>query len=266
MAWDGSSVVLVPGEPLTVLRASDVGGSIDAALLWAAQGGRTIALPAAAGGGAWAVACSTASTRFVAYGSLTELRVAALGASFDARTLTQQPADLVAPLDDAEPGRDHLRLICDENVARLLYSDRDHVLQQVSCTAESCAPAREVARDVAEFSAVQRREQTLLAFQAGPQAPTIKVLRIDEQGSPMGTPSIVGSCWEPLGGLCGTPTLVAAPERVVLLNRDGPDMLGLETVNGGGSFTSLSGFAVKTSFEDSTTSPLQQHRKRKGID
>jgi hypothetical protein len=262
-----SSATLVAGEPLAVLRASDAADGVAASLTWLINPVQSTTLAPAAGSGAWALACSARETRWLAYGSSRELRISAARLASGAQALTAQPVDLAAVLDENDGSRDRVRLACSEQGARLFYIDRAQVLSQITCAADSCEPAREVARDIAQFSVAQRGASSLLAYQAGPSAPTIKLLRLDEHGAALAPPAIVASCWEPLGGMCGIPTLVSANERIVLLARDGPDLLALETGNEGHSFTSLSGFsATNRSFDPGTTSPLEQHRKRKGIE
>ena len=53
---------------------------------------------------------------------------------------------------------------------------------------------------------------------------------------------------------------------MILLARDGPDLLALETTDEGRSFGQLSGFRRQAAFETSTTAPLQQHRRKKGLE
>jgi hypothetical protein len=273
------SATLVAGEPLAVLYASDgatVGDGVQASVRWTGEPTRNLPLETAAGSGAWAVACTAQSARFLAYGSSSEVRVASLKHAANAadavsvRTLTTQTlpsARIEAPIDATTTGKDHVRLVCTEQQARLLYVDDAQVLWQVQCSAaaNSCEAAREVARDVLEFSALQRGELTILAFHGGPRSPTVRVLRLDEHALPMGQPSVVASCWEPSGGMCGRTTLVGDNERVLLLTRDGADVLALETGNNAYSFTTLSGFAVEHGAERDTVAPLQQYRKRKGM-
>ncbi|MET0388953.1 MAG: hypothetical protein ABW321_23470 [Polyangiales bacterium] len=260
------SATVVAGEPVAVLRAADAEQGVSADLTWTSAPGQTLALPPAAGSGAWVTACSAGDARFLAYGSTTEVHVASLSAEPSVRSLGQQPIVIDAPIDERDRARDKTRLVCTEQQARFFYLDPARVLWQVSCAADSCQAPREVSRDVSGFSVVQRGAISVVAFHAAPTTPTIRLLRLDEQGAPMGEPAIVASCWEPLGGVCGTPTLVSAPERVILLSRDGPDMLALETINEGASYTTLSGFSVRRSLDASTTSPLEQHRRKKGMD
>jgi hypothetical protein len=66
--------------------------------------------------------------------------------------------------------------------------------------------------------------------------------------------------------MCGTATLVADEQRMILTARDRSDLLALESTDGGKTFTTLSGLAGAGTIEQSTTSPLEQHRRRKGID
>ena len=66
--------------------------------------------------------------------------------------------------------------------------------------------------------------------------------------------------------MCGIPSLIADPHRLVLTARDRSDLLALESTDGGVSFTTLSGLVGAAKIEQSTTSPLKQHRVRKGLE
>jgi len=268
-AAETASVSLVQGEPLAVLRASDTPEGVTAAVSVigdAAAPVTTLPLETAAGSGAWAVTCTSEGRRHLAYGSSSELRIAALSDGPSIAQRHAQSVQLERPLDAEDRARDRVRLECAAEQARLFFLDQAHVLWQVDCAANSCQPARELVREVAQFSVVQRGARSVVAFHSGPSAPVIRVLRLDEHGAPLAPPSVVASCWDPLGGMCGVANLVGDKERVVLLARDGPDMLALETGNEGYSFSSLSGFGTSRSTTRDATAPLQQHRQRKGID
>ena len=153
----------------------------------------------------WTAACAAGADRFVAYGSSSELRVQHYADGPNAQQLTAQHIELGAPLDPDDSGGDRLRFLCEDGHAQLLFIAKDLSLQELACDKSTCTPARALTKNVAEFDAVRRRGLTLIAYQQGPVAPTIKLLRLDEQGKLAGNPSIVGTCWEPLGGMCGRP-------------------------------------------------------------
>ena len=260
-----SSATLVHGEPMSVLRATQTAAGVEASLTLTSQPARTLSFETVPGEQPWSVACTAGSDRFVAYGSSSELRVQHYAEGPSAQQLTAQQIALGAPLDPDDSAGDRLRFLCEDGRAQLLFVAKDLSLQELSCDRTKCSEARVLTKNVAEFDAVRRRGLTMIAYQQGPTAPTIKLLRLDEQGKPVAPPSIVGTCWDPLGGMCGRPTLVSDAQRTALLTRDGPDLLALETTNDGRTFATLSGVAVRT-HESNTLTPLQQHRKRKGME
>jgi hypothetical protein len=117
---------------------------------------------------------------------------------------------------------------------------------------------------VSTISALPTAEGYLLAL--GNPADQVRVLRVDRTGAPLAAPLAPAACFEPPNGMCGTPSLVADAQRIVLVARDRSDLLALESTDGAKSFVTLSGLAGTGTIEQSTTSPLEQHRKRKGID
>jgi hypothetical protein len=261
-----SSATLLRGEPVAVLRATQTAAGVEASLTLTGQTARTLALETVPGEKPWTAACSAGADRFIAYGSSSELRVQRYREGASAKLLTSQQLDVGVPLDPDDSAGDRLRLLCEDGHAQLLFIAKDLSLRELSCDADSCKPARTLTERVAEFDAVRRRGLTLIAYQQGPLAPTVKLLRLDETGQPVGEPSIVGTCWEPLGGMCGRPILVADDQRTALLTRDGPDLLALETVNDGRTFSTLSGIAINRTVDSSSLTPLKQHRKRKGME
>ena len=259
-----ASAMLFAGEPLVVLRAIDSGAAVEAALVVAGQSVQTLPLAPAAGSGAWVAGCSAGAARWLAYGSSSELRLARWqGAA--AQPLTAASAELGAPIDPNAAARDKLLVLCTEGLARVLYVDAKQVLRQITCAPERCGAPSELAPAVAQVSAVQRQDVTVLAYYESALSPTIKLLRLDELGRPFAPASVAGSCWEPLGGLCGASTLIADAQRVALLTRDGPDLLALESANTGRTWGTLSGFQQRAAPDSGSASPMQQHRLRKGL-
>jgi hypothetical protein len=261
-----TSATLVRGEPVAVLRATQTPSGIEASLTLTAAPARTLVFEKVPGEKPWTAACSAGPDRYVAYGSSTQLRVQRYADGPNAQSLTAQSIELGAPLDPEDSGGDRLRLLCEAGRAQLLFITKDLNLQELSCDQTGCTAARPLTKNVAEFDAVLRRGLSLIAYQQGPMAPAIKLLRLDEKGQPVGNPSIVATCWEPRGGMCGRPILIADAQRTALLTRDGPDLLALETVNDGRTFATLSGIAVNRTIDSSVLTPLQQHRRKKGMD
>jgi hypothetical protein len=260
-----SSATLVRGEPVAVLRATETQAGTEASFTLT-QPSRTLALESVAGDKPWTAACTAGSDRFLAYGSSKELRLQRFSDGESPHALATLHIELGEPLDPDDSGADRLRLLCEDGHAELMYIAKDLSLQSLHCDRSSCKEPQTLTKNVAEFDAVLRRGLTLIAYQQGPLAPTIKLLRLDDQGALAGQPTIVATCWEPLGGMCGRPTLIADAQRTALLTRDGPDLLALESVNDGRTFSTLSGLAVSRAIDPSALTPMQQHRKRKGIE
>ena len=259
-----SSATLVLGEPLGVLRVLDNLERVDAALMLAGESVQTLPLAPAAGSGGWVSACSTGGVRWLAYGSSSELRVARADGP-KVQQLTEAKVELSDPIDATDAARDKLRVLCTEQLARVLFVDRAEALHQVTCSASTCGAPSQLAPKVRQFSAVQRDDVSVIAFYESPLAPTIKLLRLEAQGRAFAPAMVVGACWEPLGGLCGTSYLTADAQRIALLTRDGPDLLVLESANTGRTWSTLSGFQQRPGLGAGSSDPMQQHRRRKGL-
>jgi hypothetical protein len=258
-----STATLLAGEPLAVLRAVDGDAGVEAALVLAGASVQTLPLPPAAGSSGWVTGCSAGAARWLAYGSRDELHVARAQDSA-VTPLTAAAVELEQPIDPSDGARDQLLLLCTDQLARVLFVDRSKVLRQVTCTPALCGEPRELAPQVQQLSAVQRDDVTVLSYYEGPLSPTIKLLRLDGMGKPLAPAVVVGSCWEPLGGLCGTSKLIGDAQRLALMTRDGPDLLVLESTNTGRSWGVLSGFQQRTAI-GSGSDPMQQHRLKKGL-
>jgi hypothetical protein len=259
-----SSVTLLPGEPSAVLYAVETAEGVVARLTCGAEHNEPLQLPAASGTGPWALGCTLGETQYLAYGSSSQLRIWRTDAVRGNQELAVHDVALLAPLHDDNPALDHVRMLCDAGHAHLLFTTDRQELEQISCDAQSCSPARSVANDVAGYSAVTDGDALVVAFAGILQAAVVRVLRL-ERADPARAIA-PAACWEPLGGMCGTPTLVRDAQRLVLTAHDGTDLLALESTDHGRTFSTLSGLVVGGSFEPSTTSPLQQHRRRKGLE
>jgi hypothetical protein len=186
---------------------------------------------------------------------------------------SQAPEDLAlhevalrAPLDPANPALDSVRIVCGEKRVHVLFSDQTRALAQISCDADGCGDAQPIANDIAGYSALSSDDGLIVAYAAPLIGSVVHVVRLDRAGKPNAQPIMPAACWEPLGGMCGVPTLVRDEQRLVLTARDGADLLALESTDQGRTFTTLSGLVIGTGFEDSTTSPLKQHRLKKGLE
>jgi hypothetical protein len=264
-----SSVTLLPGEPSAVLYAVDTPEGVSASLTWGAEHNEPLQLPAASGTGAWALGCTLGETQYLAYGSSNQLRIWRADAVRGNQELAVHDVALLAPLHDDNPALDHVRMLCDAGHAHLLFTTEHQELELISCDAQSCTAARSVAKEVAGYSAVTDGDAVVVAFAGMLQAAVVRVLRLeraDREATDPARPIAPAACWEPLGGMCGTPTLVRDAQRLVLTAHDGTDLLALESTDHGRTFSTLSGLVVGSTFEPSTTSPLQQHRRRKGLE
>jgi hypothetical protein len=279
------SALLLPGEPSAALYASDTDEGVSASLAYAREDAKPLPLPAASGAGAWAVGCTLGDARYLVYGSTSQMRIVRAHPSAALDSATTKPAGLSggtidpaaleplsvldvalrAPLDADNPAFDEVRLLCDAERAHVLFTNITHALQQITCDANGCGQPQEIARDVSGYSAVSAGEALVVAFAAPLNAGVVQVIRVDREGHAVARASTPAACWEPLGGMCGTPTLIRDAQRLVLAARDGADLLALESTDLGRTFSTLSGLVVGTGFEASTTSPLQQHRLKKGL-
>jgi hypothetical protein len=263
---NAASVTLLPGEPSAVLRAFENEQGVSATLTWGAQDNPPLQLPAASGAGAWAIGCTLGTGQVLAYGSTSQLRIWRSDAVRGNRELLVQDVALLAPLHDENPALDQVRLLCDTARAHLLFTSAQHELSEFTCDADSCSASPSIAQHVVGFSAVTDGDGLIVAFAGSLQEAVVRVLRLDARGIAQSQALAPAACWEPLGGMCGTPTLVRDAQRLVLTAHDGSDLLALESRDRGRSFATLAGVVVVGSFEPSTTSPLQQHRRRKGLE
>jgi hypothetical protein len=264
-----TSVTLVPGEPRAVARASDDADTqhVAASVIWAApaEDATPLTLEPAAGSGGWIVSCGGDQARWLAYGSTTELRVATID-PHAVKPLAEHALKLTAALDEVDAGRDRVRLLCDGTRAQLLWIDADHALTQLTCAADGCGAPSTVAARAAQFTGIFTADGSVIAYHVSMIEPAVRVIHLDARGASAGPALIPAACWEPLGGMCGPAVLASDAQRVLLLARDGPNLLALETVDQGRTFATLSGFQRGSSFEDDGASPMQQHRRRKGLE
>jgi hypothetical protein len=274
------SALLLPGEPSAALYASDGEAGVSATLAWASEDAKPLPLPAANGVGAWTTGCTLGDARYLVYGSTSQLRIVRayppVPAAPDPATapaaqqagiedISLHDVALNMPLDGDNPAFDEVRVFCAAEHVHVLFTNREHALQQIACDAQGCGPLQEIARDVTGYSAVSAGEDLVVAFAAPLIGSVVRVTRLNREGRVTAQASTPAACWEPLGGMCGTPTLIRDEQRLVLAARDGADLLALESTDQGRTFSTLSGLVVGTGFETSTTSPLQQHRLKKGL-
>lgn len=170
--------------------------------------------------------CASDEVRWLAFGGGAQVRLAFRRSSgawtaFDPVPLPWRVSD--------DP-----RLVCDRRVGELLFRDEAKSLRTIRCEADRCAPARELAEDVAGFDAVRIRGRTVVAYVNEEGAAPIRLL---SYGAPNRiTRPTPAACFRDGTGLCGAPTLVAGEGRVALAAREGGDLLLLESTDGGRTF------------------------------
>ncbi|HET6337532.1 MAG TPA: hypothetical protein VFG30_30110 [Polyangiales bacterium] len=292
-----------PAAALVARTNSADATQLTAAVVWADAKRGTVALPTVTGEHPWTVGCAGPTGLTLAYGSDQQLRLVALPASVDgstaklgtgvpatpptaattaggpgsaaataARTGPASPVQELLSLDVPLPGAihsedvrlDRVRLTCRDDGAQVFWITGPLELWTSVCAADGCSAPLRLARAVSSVSVLNTPTGSVLAL--GNPADQVRVLRLDLHGNPVAPPLAPSACFEPPSGMCGTPVLAADAQRIVLTARDRSDMLALESTDGGKSFTTLSGLAGVGTIEQSTTSPLEQHRKRKGIE
>jgi len=260
-----SATLIEGGELSGALLAEARDGSVHAQLVWADAGRARLTLPAASGSESpWAVGCASADATLLAYGSSAALQIVRVDAAGNATVLLSHAERLGPPLDAEDPARDRLRLRCNEAGGQLVWSNLARELWTTTCSSSACAPPLRAAEHASYFSLQPVAAGSVIAF--GSLADEVRVLRLDAQGRPSAPAYAPAACFEPPSGMCGIPSLIADPQRLVLTARDRSDLLALESTDGGASFTTLSGLVGSAKIEQSTTSPLKQHRARKGLE
>jgi hypothetical protein len=278
---------LIPGaEPRAAIVArtdATDATSLSASLVWADAKRGAVALPGVKGEHPWTLGCASASGLTLAYGSDQQMRVVAVravsaqpvagaapaGAAASATTgtlqeLMVQDVALAGAIHSEDARLDRVRIVCREAGTQLLWITTTLELWTSICAADGCSTPRSLAKPVSSVAVLPVETGSVLAF--GSPADEVRVLRLDSGGNPVAAPIAPSACFEPPSGMCGTPSLVADAQRIILTARDRSDLLALESTDGGKTFTTLSGLAGAGTIEQSTTSPLEQHRKRKGID
>jgi hypothetical protein len=238
------------------------------AWLWAYEAGaRPIALGRADGEGGWVQACDANGARWIAFGSQRELALARVPAQGEPTTPWPAGAlEIGALLPRDESNRDRVRVVCEAEHATLVVLGGDQTLNVLRCDSASCARTPTLARGVTAFDVAVTADDVAVVAYARSDQPQVTVVRIDARGSTLAPPQTPAPCWDPTGGMCGQPTLVAAPGRLLLCARDGSDLVALESHDGGQRWRPLSGLKVGNAISTDVSAPMQQHRIRKGLD
>jgi hypothetical protein len=246
-----------------------------------------IALGHARGAGAWIATCEHDQGTVVAFGTDSELVVAQLakGArpATDAENGSPAPPappaapsvlataplalELGAPLTDDDPGNDRVRVLCGDGGTQLVLATANGELLALRCDGGRCVPGSStpIATHVVGFDAARTANGTVLAYSQA-EEPQLRVARLDAAGKLLAPAHTPAACWDPAGGMCGKPTLAADSGRLLLCARDGSDLLVLESDDGGARWKPMSGLKVGSATSTDASSPMDQHRLRKGIE
>jgi hypothetical protein len=274
------SSLLLPGQPAAVAYAVAEDGGAHA-WLWSydekaapnqapprsAGAVPPIDLGAVAGEGAWLTACDTGGARWVAFGTRSSLAITRVGA--DSSTSPVQAATPIAlgdPLHAEDAARDRVRLLCTEGQATAVAATADNTLVALRCDATHCRTSAALADDIAAFDAASTSDGATLIAYAQHARPQLVVARLDATADQLDTAQTPAACWDPEGGMCGQPTLVADSGRLLLCARDGSDLLAIESEDAGRTWKSMSGLQVSNAAPTDIDAPMRQHRLRKGLD
>jgi hypothetical protein len=265
------AVAAVPAEGSTA-AADDAPSAPSAgpgmqALLWPYDTvTEPILLGGARGGTPWIEACEAHGVRWFAYGTDAELALSRIEPGDEpTRPLPAAALDLGVLLPRDEQRRDRVRVLCAAERATVVVLARDRTLRALRCDRTACAHGPVLAGGVTAFDAVVTGDTTVVAYTRSDQ-PQVTVVRLDAKAAPLEPAHTPAPCWDPQGGMCGQPTLVTAPSRLLLCARDGSDLVALESQDGGRHWKPLGGLQVDSAISSDVNAPMQQHRIRKGLD
>lgn len=237
--------------PQRAVLARDFGAAEQALGVLAAQSG-------------WITACGSPSGYWVVFGSDRELwvsRALPAGATPSGPFALQ----LHNALHPTRPAQDRVKLRCDASTLHALLLDDSGRLHQLRCSdAEGCTAPRELAKAVQHFDAAILPDALVLAYAGTGASSDIRSRRVHRGGPEPETRT--APCWDPHGGFCGQPTLVADTERILLIAREGIDLLAIESPDAGKSWQTATGLRVYDAIETGNSAPMDQHRLRKGLE
>jgi len=264
-----SDALLLPSLPAAVAYTTSADGDVreERAFLWSyEQADPPLALGSTRGSGAWLRACEAEGARWIAFGTSDALTLARVDADGSVLTpLANSELAVGAPLAADDPAHDRVRIACSAERARLFIATANGRLVALRCERAQCTSPSELVRDVHSFDVVQRGESSLVAYSRATH-PEITVLRLDADGRPLSPPVVPAACWDPTSGMCGQPTLVNDSGRLLLVARDAADLLAIESNDGGAHWLPMSGLKVDSAISTDPSAPMQQHRRRKGLE
>jgi len=212
----------------------------------------------------WITACSAEGVHWIVLGGDTELRVSRADAS---SLVNGEPiaVKLHAPLHATRPAQDRVKLRCDAATLQLVWLDDAGRLSLTRCAGPaSCEAPLALAQDVRRFDAVALPDALLIARSRGGSDADVRTQRVTAGGV---EPELrTAPCWDPTGGFCDLPVLVADGPRVLLVAREGTDLLVVESRDAGRSWQGAAGLQVYDAADTGNSAPMDQHRLRKGLD
>ena len=234
-AWLGT----LAGEPLSLFATRSEAGS--ELWQWRPDAARSLATLAASQS-LWLTGESCANHVALAFGTERELQLGLLSAD---QTLTQWPAlplGLTDVVHERDPSHDRVRLVCaGEGRTLLLVRDAKDTLRALACAPSQPCSESVIAGAVQSFTVQALEDRVLVAFAGAKRTAQIRLVTLDVRGQVSLAERVPAACWDPRGGLCGTPTLQRVGQRVLLGAREGTDLMLIESADQGASWEPLRG-------------------------
>jgi hypothetical protein len=237
----GSDVWLgtLAGEPLSLFATHAESGSE----LWQLREDGPHSLAQLAGSqSVWLSGKSCADHVALVFGTERELRVARLGGEQALTSWPVLPLGLTDVVHERDPSHDRVRLACvGEGRTLLLVRDSKDTLRALACAPGGACEESVIAGAVQSFAVETHDDTALVAFAGARGKAQVRLVTLDVRGQVRQAERVPSACWEPRGGLCGTPTLQRVGQRLLLGSREGTDLLLLESADQGASWEPLRG-------------------------
>ncbi|NOY92424.1 MAG: hypothetical protein GXP55_14615, partial [Deltaproteobacteria bacterium] len=131
-----------------------------------------------------------------------------------------------------------IRRVADAQGSTLFALNADAELRMSACDHAPCAPWELVSLDVVAFDAARERGRGVLALVHELRGPT-RVLSFG--GGAQGQERSLLPCFDRRGGGCGPARLSSGHGRILLVMREGLDVLAVETTDGGAHYRPATG-------------------------
>ncbi|MDH5670824.1 MAG: hypothetical protein OEZ06_01660 [Myxococcales bacterium] len=171
---------------------------------------------------------------------------------------------LEAPFHAEDPDKDRVRVLCDDRSIWIVGLSVDKDLTLMRCGPDRCDAPRVLAENASGFD-VASHAGGLVVASSGARAPQIAVSVIGADGKVRGEATTPGACWDPPAGMCNRPTLTSSGRRLLLAARERSDLLAMEADERGLHWRALQGLKVGAAASTNVSSPMDQHRLRKGL-